>query len=182
LQDRTVLTTTALLEDGFGKQYPFTAELIARRSDLSPSRVVFMPRFGEPGYRVVLIALLQNKGGLATASQATLTLPATLPYVEGSLACGTGTCTMTSDATEHRIQWQGQLGARQLVPIRLQVQIPPTASYGDVFAASLAFEDLDWAERFTADAALMAMDIVLLPTIAGDFQQTLLYLPIVIHN
>ncbi len=182
LQDRTVLTTTALLADGFGKHYPLVAELIARRSDLSPSRLAFMPRFGEPGYTVVLVALLQNRGGLATASQATLTLPATLSYVEGSLACGTGSCTMTTDETAHRIQWQGQLAARQLVPIRLQVQIPPTASYGDTFAANLAFADVDWAERFTSDATLAVMDIVLLPTIAGDFRQTLLYLPIVIHT
>jgi len=183
LRDRTLLTTTATVDDGYGTTYTMVADLLARRSDLSQSQLSFMPRFGEPGYKVVVMALLQNVGALATEGEATITLPAPLRYVEGSLVCGTGTCTVVENGPPALVvQWQGQIGPRQLVPVRLQVQIPPDAAYGDAFGATMTFNDQTWSDTFSYDATVRAMNIVMLPTVAGDVQQLLLYLPLVIQD
>ncbi|MCB0063078.1 MAG: S8 family serine peptidase [Caldilineaceae bacterium] len=183
LRDRTRLTTTATVDDGYGTTHTLTAELLARRSDLSQTQFAFMPRFGEPGYKVVVLALLQNVGALATDGEATITLPAALTYVEDSLICGTGTCTIAETGpTNLVVKWQGRLGARQLIPLRLQVQIPPDAAYGDAFNATLAFNDMDWADTFSYESTVQAMNIIILPTINGDVQQMLLYLPLVIQD
>lgn len=182
LRDRTPLTTTATVADGHGTTQTFVATLLARRSDLSQSRFIFLPQFGEPGYKVIVMGVVQNIGGLATTGAVTMTLPPALLYMEDSLVCGTGTCAITAGADAKLVRWQGRIGSRQLVPIQLTVQIPSTAGYGDKFSAGFVLNDVDWDETKEAEATLTVAHTVLLPTIAGAFEENLLYIPLIVQD
>ncbi|MEZ4673649.1 MAG: hypothetical protein R2932_05315 [Caldilineaceae bacterium] len=173
LPDRTPITVTANLADGFGASYPLQTIIVARRSDLSRSQLQFQPRFAEPGSLVTLLALVQNTGGLATNAAATISIPPNLVLDRDSLVCGTGVCQQIGE----RIQWQGVVGPRELVPIRFTVQIPATTAYGTAFAATLVVDDMDWQDQFTQQTELMAMHTYLLPIVIGGGARYLLYLP-----
>lgn len=182
IPDRTPLVATATLDDGYGSTYEFAVNLLARRSDLSRSQFAFMPSAGEPGYKVALMGVLQNAGGLATNAQVTITVPANLIYVEESLVCGTGSCTLAQSESAHVIRWQGPLAARQAVPIRLTLQIPPDSAYGDSFRAKFDLRDVDWAEDVVHEANLTTMHTLILPLIAGEYQEHVLFIPLVIQD
>lgn len=183
LPDRTPILVPARLADGFGTIYQLEATLLARRSDLSHSRLQFLPRFVEPGTTTTLVAFLQNGGGLGTSAAATITLPSGLGYVEDSLVCGTGRCSFADGGVSGNIvRWEGTLAKRELVPIRLVVQIPETTPYGTIFLADLTVDDRRWQERFTTQADVAAMHNVWLPSVFGSDSTYQLFLPLVQQN
>jgi len=175
LPDRTPLVTTAVLADGHGATYTMTATILARRSDLSRSQLALRPPYGEPGSIVELTMLIHNLGGLATQGEATVMLPEGLLYQPDSLLCGVGVCTDGAG----KIQWQGELAARAIVPIRLAVQIPPTAAYGERFTITASLRDVDWAEEFTFSSALRVAHLLYLPVVNGPELGNPLFLPLV---
>jgi len=175
LPDRTPLTVTAELADGFGTAYPLAAMILARRADLSRSQLKFLPPYGEPGTSTLVVALLQNVGKLSTTAAATLHLPPALTVVDGSLHCGTGQCTVVDGL----IRWQGTVAERELIPIQLALTLPVDAAYGDRYEATLIVEDLDWAEQFTRAADFTVMHTYLLPMLFGAEAPYRLYLPLI---
>ncbi len=178
LPDRTPLVTTATLLDGYGKSYPLVAMLLARRSDLRTSRLEIRPPYGEPGHFVSVTMFAHNQGGLGTNGDATIVLPPGLIYQADSLVCGVGRCTYA----DGQIAWTGALSARAIVPIRFEVQIPPTANYGDRFTFSATLRDMDWAESFTLDGALRVAHLFYLPVVNGPELANQLYLPLVAYK
>ncbi len=178
LPDRTPLTVSAQLADGFGNAYPLSVTVLARRSDMSQSQLQFLPRYGEPGTTTLVVLLLQNVGKLATTVHAALRLPAQLSVVDDSLRCGTGSCTLGNGMVE----WQGTVAPRELIPVQLMVQIPTTAAYGDSYAVTVTVDDLDWAESFTSQASFTVMHTYLLPMLFGAEAPYRRYLPLIAGN
>jgi len=178
LPDRTLLTVEAEVDDGFGNRSTRQITLLARRSDLSQSRIQFQPRYGEPGTTTLLTALLQNVGKVATMGQATIVLPPQFTLIDGTLRCGTGQCTIENGM----VHWRGMVAPRELVSIQLQMAIPPDADFGNRYAATFTIDDLDWAEQFSTTAEFQVRYTYLLPTIFGIAAPHRLYLPLVAMN
>lgn len=175
LPDRTPLVTTAVLADGHGATYTMTAIILAQRSDLSRSQFAIRPPYGEPGSVVELTMLLHNQGGLVTQGAATVTLPAALLYQPDSLVCGVGSCTYAAG----KVQWQGTLAARAIVPLRFAVQIPATAAYGERFTITASLRDTDWAEEFLFAGDLRVAHLLYLPVVNGPELGNPFFLPLV---
>ena len=178
LPDRTPVLVTATLADGHGRTYTFSTTVLARRSDLSSSLLEIRPPYGEPGQSVLLTVLVHNRGSLATTGDATIVLPPALLYQADSLVCGVGTCTYN----DGKVQWQGALAARAIIPIRFGVQIPPTASYGERFTFTATVRDVDWAESFTREGAMRVAHLYYIPVVNGPELANQLYLPLVEHE
>ena len=173
LPDRTPIELVAQVEDGFGNRYTLPTSVLARRSDLTVSQLQIIPPFVEPGSTVGMNLLIHNSGGAPTNGSFQLQLPASLTYIADSLTCGTGVCTYT----EGVVQWQGEIGVRTIVPLRLRVQVPADALYGDVFIATATLNDLQWNESYTLTATVTIARNFYLSLIHGEDKPFVLYLP-----
>ncbi len=178
LPDRTPIALAAQVADGFGYQYTLSTSVLARRSNLTTSQLQLMPFFAEPGSIVNINLFVHNNGGAPTHGAAQMTLPARLIYVADSLACGAGTCSYTDGV----VAWQGEVDVRTMIPLRLQVQVPEDAAYGDLFPLTATLSDVDWNESYSLDVTLTVARNFYLALIHGAERVYPLYLPFVPQN
>jgi uncharacterized repeat protein (TIGR01451 family) len=174
LPDRTLVTTTAQLNDGYGNQYELQQEFISRSSDLNATIARLAPPFVEPGGRATFEIFIHNVGAVDTVSTLALPLPAGLLYEAGSLVCGTGACTHE----QGEIRWEGAVAARSAVPVRFAVTVPPDAAYGQTYGLDASFTDGNRSETHVRAATLTVAHnrhfaILLIPS-----QGVELYLPL----
>ncbi|MEZ4709684.1 MAG: S8 family serine peptidase [Caldilineaceae bacterium] len=137
LPDRTPVSTTAQVNDGHGATYDLVYEFLARSSDLSTSRVNLYLPFVEPGGAAGIEFYVRNSGAVATTATVSMTLPAELTYIEGSLACASGECTLQNGV----LHWTGLVEPRSAVLIRLRLQTLADAAYGAQYLINAAIED-----------------------------------------
>ncbi len=178
LPDRTPIATVAQLEDGFGNRYALPTSLLARRSDLTVSQIQIVPPFVEPGATVGIYIFIHNGGGAPTNGTLHMQLPDRLTYVPDSLACGTGSCTYADGV----VQWQGEVDVRTIIPLRLRVQLPADATYGDFFVATATVNDIEWLESYALTATVTVARNFYLSLIYGEDKPFLLYLPFAPQN
>lgn len=174
LPDRTPVPLLGQLDDGFGNRYNLTATVLARRSDLQPSQLLFVPAFVEPGESSGLQVSIYNAGGVQTNATLELTLPTGVSYLADSLVCGAGLCTYADGV----VQWRGLVAARTVIPLRLRVQTAAAAPYGERYTATATLIDVDWNERYPLSSTLTLADntyLALIHTPAKPFQ---LFLPL----
>ena len=175
LPDQTLVALTGQLEDGFGGRYALTATVLARRSDLRQAQLQIIPSYVEPGTTPSVNLLVYNAGGVATNVTVQMNLPAPLTYVADSLSCGDGSCTYANGV----VQWQGPVGVRTLIPIRLRLQIPANANYGERFTVTATVTDQDWQESYPLQATVTIARNSLLPIIRRPDQRLRFFLPLV---
>ncbi len=178
LPDLSLVTLTGQLADGFGQSYGLTAIVVARRSDLRQAQVQILPAYVEPGATTGINLLVYNAGGLQTNAALQMSIPAPLTYVADSLLCGDGSCRYADGA----IQWSGLVGARTIIPIRLRVQTPATARYGDRYALTATLTDQDWQETYTLPATLTIARNTLFPILRRPEQRYRLFMPVAPSN
>lgn len=173
LPDRTPIPLVGQLDDGFGNRYDLMATVMARRSDLQPSQMQFVPAFVEPGASAGWQLSIYNAGGVQTNATLQANLPTGVNYIADSLVCGTGVCTYTDGV----VQWQGVVLARTVIPLRLRVQTPATAPYGERFTATATLTDVDWNERYPLTATLTLAHNTYLSLIHNPAKPFQLFLP-----
>jgi uncharacterized repeat protein (TIGR01451 family) len=120
LPDRTPITNTATLEDGYGHTRTLQAVTIARTPDLSGSFKQASPETVDAGEAVTYTIYVRNSGVVDTTAEMYDALPAGLTYVPDSLSCGTGTCRYASGA----VTWTGAVGGTSMVPIQFRAKVP----------------------------------------------------------
>lgn len=175
LPDRTPVPLLGHLEDGFGNRYALSATVMARRSDLQGSQIQMVPAFVEPGESAGVQISIYNVGGLATNATFQMNIPPGVSYVADTLACGTGVCAYTDGV----VQWSGAVAARTIIPLRLRLQTPATAPYGERFTATGTLTDVDWNEAYTLTATLTIAHNHYLALIHNPVKPFQLFLPVV---
>ena len=178
LPDQSLVTLVGQLADGFGQRYDLTAIVVARRSDLRQAQLQILPAYVEPGAATGINLLVYNAGGMQTNAALQLTIPAPLTYVADSLLCGDGSCSY-ADGT---IQWSGFVGPRTLIPIRLRLQTPPSARYGERYPLTATIIDQDWQETFSLQATLTIARNTLFPIMRRPEQRYRLFMPVAPNN
>jgi uncharacterized repeat protein (TIGR01451 family) len=174
LPDQSLVALTGQLEDGFGQSYPLTAIVVARRSDLRQVQLQILPAYVAPGANTAVNLLVYNAGGVQTNATVQMNIPAPLTYVADSLTCGDGACSYANGA----IQWSGLVGERTLIPIRLRVQTPANANYGDRYPLTATFLDQEWQESYNLQATLTIARNYGFPIVRRPEQRYRLFLPV----
>jgi hypothetical protein len=175
LPDRTPVTSTLQLSDGFGQIYTFPTLFLARRSDLSASSLQIVPPYADPGATVSVALFVRNLGSLETTAEAQINIPTGLLYQTDSLVCGTGECTQEADV----ITWHGTVTPRGLVPVRFRVTVPESAHYGDLFTSTGLVKDTGYGGEYPLTATLLLARTTYLPLVLGPEGKVWLYLPLV---
>ncbi|MFN8486601.1 MAG: S8 family serine peptidase [Caldilineaceae bacterium] len=173
LHDRTPVTSTAQLADGFGNFYPFSSIFLARRADLSGSTMQIIPPYADPGATVSVAVFVRNTGSLTTTGEVQTPIPTGLLYVTGSLTCSTGVC---SDANGGVI-WRGTVAPRSVAQVRFQVTVPASANYGDRFTANAQIKDATWGDEYPVTATLWIAHSTFMPSVFTLGGRYYLYLP-----
>lgn len=175
LPDRSSLTATARVEDGHGSVYTLQKSFITRSSDLAASTARLVPPFVGPGSISAYEMFVHNVGAIDAGSTLTLPLPAGLSYIDGSLVCGTGTCTIEGKT----LHWSGTVAARSAIPIRFRVQVPADAPYGQSYVFEATLTDEHRSESLTYGGALTVAHNNHLAILFIPSQGITLYLPLV---
>ncbi len=175
LPDRTPVTTTLQLSDGFGQLYTIPSTFLARRSDLSASSLQIIPPYADPGATVSVALFVRNLGSLETTAEAQINVPAGLIYQADSLVCGTGECTLDAGI----VTWHGSVAPRGLVPIRFQAMAPASAHYGDLFTGTALVKDTGYGGEYPLTATLLLARTTYLPLVLGPERKYWLYFPMV---
>ena len=174
LSDRTPVPLLGQLTDGFGNAYELSATVVARRSDVQPSQMQFVPAFIEPGESAGLQLSIYNAGGVQTHVALQMSLPTGVSYIADTLVCGTGVCTYADGV----VQWSGLVAARTVIPLRLRLQTPATAPYGESFTATATLTDVDWNEAYALTATLTIAHNTYLALIHNPPKPAQLFLPL----
>jgi len=173
VRDRTPVTSTLQLNDGFGNITPLLAVFLGRRSDVSASALQIMPPYAEPGTTVSFVLFVRNTGSLTTIAEVETAIPAGLIYVDNSLVCGTGVCTYDAGT----IRWTGSVIPRSLVPVRVQLTVPASAPYGTLFTSNARVKDSNWGDEYTLTATLWVAHSLYMPIVSRPGGRYRLYLP-----
>jgi len=153
LPDRTPVSNTATLNNGYGDLHDLEAVFLARSSDLSASFKQADPPQARPGDTVTYTVYVRNVGAADTTSEMRDELPPELAYVPGSLVCGTGSC---GEATGI-ITWAGTLGPRSMVPVRFRASVSPGAAHGDLITNVAVVTDTVWNIGYPVSAPVMVV-------------------------
>ncbi|MEZ4719468.1 MAG: kelch repeat-containing protein [Caldilineaceae bacterium] len=177
LPDDSQVPVVLNLEDGHGGQSVVATSLLVRRSDLARSSLLMQPRFVEPGGLTTLTIFVQNTGHRETEAQVELTGLANPAWTVGAPSCSTGDCALVDEDT---LVWTGTLAPRNLMQIRLPLQLSADVAYGDAFNISAVLTDLRWGEEFSLTDRMMVAHNLFMPSIqtTGPKSGTL-YLPLI---
>ncbi|MCX6050782.1 MAG: DUF11 domain-containing protein, partial [Chloroflexi bacterium] len=167
LPDRTPVTGTLQLSDGFGQLYTIPSTFLARRSDLSASSLQIIPPYADPGATVSVALFVRNLGSLETTAEAQINVPAGLIYQPDSLVCGTGACTVEAGV----VTWRGNVAPRGVIPVRFQVMAPASAHYGDLFTGTAVVKDTTYGGEYPLTATLWLARSTYLPLVLGPENQ-----------
>lgn len=137
LVDRTPVTNTAQVNDGHSNLSTLSASFLARQAELSASFVETDPSIFHPGDVVTYTLFLHNSGGDGTNVEMIHWLPVGLTYQPDSVTCGAGQCTYA----EGKVEWQGNLPPRTIVPIRFRADVSPDLEHGTTLASVFALKD-----------------------------------------
>jgi uncharacterized repeat protein (TIGR01451 family) len=169
LPDRTPITNTATLEDGYGHTRTLQAVTLARAPDLSGSFKQAAPELVNAGGTVTYTIYVRNSGLVDTTATVQDILPAELTYVSGSLSCGTGTCGYESGV----VTWTGAAGSQSMVPIRFQATVPNDVWPGQRIANVATVVDRTTGQSHSVRATVQ---------LPGPSYRTMLYLPFATHD
>jgi uncharacterized repeat protein (TIGR01451 family) len=150
LPDRTPITNTATLENGYGSTYELQAVTLARTSDLSGSHKQAQPEVVEAGQVVTYTIHVYNAGMVETTAELYDPLQGALTYVPGSLACGTGNCRYDGGT----VIWTGTVRGQSMVPIRFQARVPAAARPGEQIVNRAKVTDQATGQSFWIAAAV----------------------------
>ncbi len=175
LPDRTPVTGTATLGDGYGNAVTMTTSFVARSSDLTQSSAVMQPRFVEPGMEATVEITVRNTGAVASETSVRAALPDGLLFVDGSLVCGTGACALAGN----EITWAGLVMARETVPVRFRVRVPDDAPLGQSFDGLVVMTDGNRGETIEMALRLAIADLTWMSTVHAPPAPVEIYLPVV---
>ncbi len=175
LPDRTPVTGTAMLGDGYGDAVTMTTSFVARSSDLTQSSAAMQPRFVEPGMEATVEIMVRNTGAVASETSVRATLPDGLLFVDGSLVCGTGACALAGN----EISWGGLVMAREAVPVRFRVRVPDSAPLGQTFDGLVVMTDGNRGETIEMALRLAVADLTWMSTVYTPPAPVQIYLPVV---
>ncbi|MCB0057142.1 MAG: hypothetical protein KDE45_08960, partial [Caldilineaceae bacterium] len=177
LPDDSQVPVVLNLDDGHGGQSVVATSLLVRRSDLARSSLLMQPRFVEPGGLTTLTIFVQNTGHRETEAQVELTGLANPAWTVGAPSCSTGDCALVDEDT---LVWTGTLAPRNLMQIRLPLQLSADVAYGDAFDISAVLTDLRWGEEFSLTDRMMVAHNLFMPSIQTTGPESgTLYLPLI---
>ncbi len=145
VRDRTIVTNTAQINDGYGGVTNIWTTIQARQAEFSASFVEVDPAIIFPGDLITYTIYLHNSGGQAAEVDMIHQLPPGMVYHPDSLWCGLGVCEMQADS----LHWQGTLPTRAITPIRIQARLSPDLSVGDRLTSTLVIQRADRPLTFT---------------------------------
>jgi uncharacterized repeat protein (TIGR01451 family) len=184
LTDRTPLTNTAQIDAIGVSNLRRSAVVYARSTNLSASFFEFGNKPNEPGDRFTLRALLRNTGIQSSVADFSLSLPAELSYIPGTLRCGIGHCRIEPGrladgrtATD-RILWSGTLPPRGLVAVEMDVRLADGLTAGQRIRVSGEIIDSTWGQTQPVIGDLFVAFHTFLPLML-DGRIPPLYLPVV---
>jgi uncharacterized repeat protein (TIGR01451 family) len=150
LADRTPITNTATLEDGYGSTHELRAVTLARTANLSSSFKQAVPETVAAGETVTYTIYVHNSGVIDTVGEVHDALPDELTYVAGSLSCGTGACQYDAGV----ITWEGAVRQRSMVPIRFQAMVPANVLPGQQLTNVATVRDRTTGQSRTISATV----------------------------
>ena len=174
LPDKTPLTNTAQIRSSGIPDLERSVLVYARSTNLGASIFDFGGRPNEPGDRFTLSALLRNTGLQGADVDFSLTLPAELSYVPGSLRCGIGVCRTEAG----RILWSGTLPPRGLVAVQMDVRLATGLASGQPIQLSGELIDKTWGQSQVLSGEMSVAFHRFLPLMT-DGRMPPVYLPLV---
>ena len=121
LLNGTLITNTAILEDGHSSPITLVATTKVLRGDLSSSDMSASPAWLIPGNVVTLTIRLRNTGSVPIAGLLRYRPPAPIEIVTGTAYTSSGVITQQGQ----EINWQGTVLPQAMVILRCQVTAPP---------------------------------------------------------
>jgi uncharacterized repeat protein (TIGR01451 family) len=168
LADRTPITNTATLEDGYGSTHTLRAVTLARTPDLSGSFKQAVPGTVSDGGTVTYTIYVHNAGVIDTVGEVRDALPPELTYVPDSLSCGAGACSYD----EGVITWEGAVRGKSVVPVRFQATVSAATLPGQQVTNRATVRDRTTGQSFSISASAripgMAHRTFYLPIAAKD--------------
>ncbi|MBX2999064.1 MAG: S8 family serine peptidase [Caldilineaceae bacterium] len=171
LADSTPVTVSAQLDDGQGSILPLSASFVARQAELSASFVEIEPAIFHPGDVVTYTIFLYNSGGDSANVEMIHALPLELTYQPDSVVCGAGQCAYV----DGKIEWQGTLPPRTMVPVRFRMATPLDIARGAKIVSVVTLKSQDTQVEYSILAAFDVARQIFLPLARMDIWRY--YLP-----
>jgi len=143
LDDRTVITNTATINDGIHPSFetaPATQTTVHSTVNLGTSTKEVDRQTAAPGETVEYIITLRNTGSMnAATARVTDTLPTEVGFVSGPIVLGGGTASYIS--AERQIRWNGPVNVGQAVVIRYTVRLNADLTGGTLVENTATVDD-----------------------------------------
>jgi uncharacterized repeat protein (TIGR01451 family) len=136
--NNTWITNTASFSDGLGGLVTRTVSTLLQTYDLSSSEKV-MPASARPGETITCSLYLRNTGVVSVQAGLTDTLPGGVTLVPGSLWWSSG----EGGEAAGVVTWHGEIIARGMVLVRLQVRLGQELPAGARLSNSVWIQDQD---------------------------------------
>ena len=157
LTDRTPVTNTAYLNDGYGNIHELDAVFLARSSILSSSYKIASPAGVERGDTVTYTVYIHNSGSLTTTGEMEDQLPPRVTYQPGSLFCDSGSCGYATGV----ITWTGVVTPDATIEVQYRVTVDAIPPYGEAIVNSADIVNTAWGVDCVAEATVTVEQIKL---------------------